>query len=154
MIKNHKNTLFALIFIIILFFGYWYFVLSKKDASTTTSLTAQSVAASSQQAGQKSYDKEFVANLQTIQYINLDTSILQTKTYDALYFPRVPFPSDFSASLGRGNPFLPIGIDGPNGASAAIQVQIPPSDTVATTTEGSTVDIGTTTKPLPSPKKR
>lgn len=153
MIKNHKNIILSLILIIIAFFGYWYFFLSKKDTTKTGSLTAKVVGSvSDQQNTQKNYDKEFVSNLQTVQYISLDTSILDSVAYEALSFPKVPFRVDYIFPIGRGNPFLPIGVDRTGSVSVGAQSEVS-SDVVVDVKEDTTVTSSTTKKALPTPKK-
>ena len=111
MIKNHKNILYTLIGIILIFFGYWYFVISKKDTTKTSRdvLVPVTSAQNTTKSNQKSYDREFVTSLQAIQYVNLDTSILQSAAYAALSYPEIPFQVDYNIPVGRRNPFLPIG---------------------------------------------
>jgi hypothetical protein len=156
MLKNHKHILYSLIAIIILFFGYWYFFLSKKDtqeAQGSGTLVARNPASATTggQTGQKTYDKEFVASLQAIQYITLDTSILDSPAYKALSFPEVPFQVDYNIPVGRRNPFLPIGSDSQGFVESAAQAPtVEPAVVTATTTP--TPAPATTT--LPSPRRR
>ena len=123
MFKNHKNILFALIGIILVFFGYWYFFLSKKDTKkgTANSLLVNPINPKAQ-APMSPYDKEFVANLQTVRYIDLNTELFAKASYKALSFPEVPFEVDYNIPVGRRNPFLPIGIEG-NTGSASVKTQ-------------------------------
>jgi|GEM_PF-1564774 len=147
MLKNHKNILYILIAIIVIFFGYWYFVLSKKDttSNSSTALVAKTSTGATQ-PGQKSYDREFVASLQAIQYIDLDTSILASPAYQALSFPERPFQVDYNIPVGRRNPFLPIGSDTQVFEVSPAQNQNVNNATTTATTTGPQV--------LPTPKKR
>ncbi len=146
MLKNHKNILYILIAVIVIFFGYWYFVLSKKDTASDTSnaLVAKKTAQGEAQSGQKSYDREFVASLQAIRYIDLNTSILKSPAYQALSFPEKPFQVDYNIPVGRRNPFLPIGSETQRFEVSTAQ---PQNIIKATTT-------ATATQVLPTPKKR
>lgn len=151
MLKKHKNILFSIIFIILAFFGYWYFFLSKKtntQATGTTVVAGKTGTTGTQQPSQKSYDKEFVANLQTIQYISLDTTVITTPAYKALSFPERPFQVDYNIPVGRKNPFLPIGAVGPEGSLVSPQVQASaPVEDVPVT------PVATTTRPNPTPRR-
>lgn len=144
MIKNHKNILYILIAIIIIFFGYWYFVLSKQDtaSNSTNSLVAKTSAQNTTQSTQRTYDREFVASLQAIQYVDLNTSILQSPAYKALSFPERPFQVDYNIPVGRRNPFLPIG-------SETQTFELPPVQQVSQATS-----TASATAPVVVPKKR
>lgn len=147
MLKNHKNILYTLIAIIIIFFGYWYFVLSKKDtgSSSSNTLVPKTTAQDPSRPAQKAYDREFITSLQAIQYVDLDTSILQSEAYRALSFPEKPFQVDYNFPIGRRNPFLPIGIE--------LQGPIPEVQTQNATTKATSTS--TTTPPVVViPKKR
>jgi hypothetical protein len=107
-IKNHKKTLLLIIATLILFFGYWFFFISNKKPSNSSSsgLTNTVMNVSNTQ-----YDREFVESLLSLSYVNLDMSIFNSRTYQALNFPEIPFVVNFSRESGRDNPFLPIGVD-------------------------------------------
>jgi hypothetical protein len=145
MIKNHKNILYTLIAIIIIFFGYWYFVLSKKDtvSNSTNALVAKTSTQNTTQSSQNTYDREFVASLQAIQYVDLNTSILQSPAYKALSFPERPFQVDYNIPVGRRNPFLPIGVE-------TQTFELPAAQQPATTT----ITATTTFPTVVSPKKK
>lgn len=145
MLKKHKNILFALIAIILVFFGYWYFFLSKKnDATSGDSLVAvNGIESNSPSAVTNAYDREFVANLQTVRYIDLNTKIFSMPAYKALSFPEIPFAVDYNIPAGRRNPFLPLGVEA--GSVSAPQVQ--PTQSAAEAT--STFPATTTPKPTP-----
>lgn len=130
MIKKHKNTILALIGIILVLFGYWYFFLSKKDAQNSSDTLVATNSAQRATSSASMYDKEFVANLQTVRYIDLNTEVFGMIAYKALSFPEVPFEVDYNIPVGRRNPFLPIGADGVSGASAPVQ---PVSETATNT---------------------
>lgn len=147
MLKKHKNILFALIGIILVFFGYWYFVLSKKNNTTeSNSLVATAgIDTTSPDSVTNAYDKEFVANLQTVRYIDLNTKIFSMPAYKALTFPEVPFAVDYNIPAGRRNPFLPLGVDGGSAQSASVQQTATETQAPATTT-------ATTTTPKTAPR--
>lgn len=146
MLKKHKNTLLALIGIILVFFGYWYFVLSKKNETTSANalVATNGVQGKTPTGSANSYDKEFVANLQTVRYIDLDTEIFNKPAYKALSFPQVPFAVDYNIEPGRKNPFLPLGVE--VAGSAQSQPTPAQSEVQATTTPVAT-STATTTRP-------
>ncbi|MES2623271.1 MAG: hypothetical protein V4576_02565 [Patescibacteria group bacterium] len=158
MFTKHKNILFTIIALIIIFFGYWYFFLSKKSDPVAGDNTGLSVTANSSDASSpttNAYDKEFVANLQTVRYIDLNPTILTSAAYKAMTFPEKPFEVDYNIPVGRRNPFLPIGVDARESASANSQVQdTPVIDSVPNTViDTTTPPAATTTTPV-QPKKR
>lgn len=152
-IKNHKKTILILILLIIVFFAYWFFFLSKKDVKDNTgqnsNLKTQNIASGTQ------YDKDFVSILLGLSSINLDTTVLKSKTYQALTYPEVPFVVSYPTESGRNNPFLPIGSDVTNtprnqrNLEQNTQNQTPA--TVATPPQ--TPSAASTTKPTPTLKK-
>ena len=136
-ISNHKNTILIIIIVLLAFFGYWFFFLSKKEATKTTSsrsgslTTTQAPAAT---AGNTQYDKEFVTSLLGLNSVNLDVSIFQSKVYQALSYPEVPFVVNYSRESGRDNPFLPIGVDPIKAQNAQTQVNVNPTAAPVTPT--------------------
>jgi hypothetical protein len=158
MLSKHKNILFAIIGIIIVFFGYWYFVLSKKPKETAgvsgTGLTVTTNSADASAPTTNSYDKEFVANLQTVRYIDLNATILTSAAFRAMSFPERPFEVDYDIPAGRRNPFLPIGVDARDTVvNAASQVQAVPNEPVAQDTQPVTTKAASSTTPV-QPVKR
>lgn len=145
MLKKHKNIVIGITALILIFFGYWYFVLSKKDSSKTDSALVETngIENGTQTSGANSYDKEFVANLQTVRYIDLNTEIFSKPAYVALSFPQIPFAVDYNIPVGRRNPFLPLGLD----SSPTGVVQVQPVEEVVSAPS-------TTTAPVPAPVKR
>ncbi|MES2986248.1 MAG: hypothetical protein V4686_03975 [Patescibacteria group bacterium] len=142
MLKKHKNIIIGITAVILIFFGYWYLVLSKKGDSKAQSNSL--VASNNTQTSQSpvsAYDKEFVANLQTVRYIDLNTEIFNKPAYKALSFPEVPFAVDYNIPVGRRNPFLPIGLDS----------QTTPATVVA---PAATTTPATTPTPTAQPKAR
>lgn len=135
MLKKHKNILIGLTAIILIFFGYWYFVLSKKNKNTSeNSLVATNSVQNTAPSAASSYDREFVSNLQTVRYIDLNTEIFSQPAYKALTFPEVPFVVDYNIPVGRRNPFLPLGIEaGTNTAAPTQQAAAPEASTTPTT---------------------
>ncbi len=124
---RHKNILLTIIALILVFFGYWYFVLSKKDSVTTQNSTGGALVKStdgtpSATAGAKSYDREFVAGLLSLNTINIDVAVFDSVAYKALSFPEKPFTVNYDIPYGRQNPFLPIGVNAV-GISSAITTQ-------------------------------
>lgn len=152
MLKNHKNILYALIAIIIIFFGYWYFVLSKKDtpSRSNNTLVAKNSTQGSAQPSQKTYDKEFVLSLQAIQYIDLNTAILESPAYKALSFPEIPFAVDYNIPVGRRNPFLPIGTDFQTNEPQSVVV--PAVDTSAVSATSTPIAPRVAPKVAPKPR--
>lgn len=148
MLKKHKNILIALIAIILIFFGYWYFVLSKKNKTTSeNSLVATNSVQNSAPSAASSYDKEFVSNLQTVRYIDLNTEIFSQPAYKALTFPEVPFEVDYNIPAGRRNPFLPLGIEaGTNSAAPTQQTTAPATSTTPTAPTASSTTQPRTTR--------
>lgn len=110
-ISNHKNTILIIIAVLLAFFGYWFFFLSKKDVNPKAAQNGNLVAQSPVAATNTTYDKEFVTSLLGLNSVNLDVSVFQSKVYQALSYPTVPFVVNYTTETGRGNPFLPIGID-------------------------------------------
>jgi len=150
-ISNHKKTILIIIAVLLAFFGYWFFFLSKKEAvqpNTTGNLTTQAPDASNTQ-----YDREFVTSLLGLNSVNLDVSIFQSKVYQALSYPEIPFVVNYTRETGRANPFLPIGVEPGSGAqTVTTQTNVTPA---ATTTSNSTTTTprGTgSSTPNPTPK--
>ncbi len=161
---RHKTILLSIIGLILIFFGYWYFVLSKKTAATTKQsganggLVKNTDSTPSATAGNKGYDKEFVAGLLSLNTINLDVNIFNSVAYKALSFPEKPFVVDYNIQYGRQNPFLPIGVDAV-GISTSITTQssgptvdVPPASVVETASTTPTPAPATTTPVKPTPK--
>ncbi len=161
-ISNHKNTILIIIVVLLAFFGYWFFFLSKKDGSKPAQsgqgLTAQAPTA----VAGTPYDKEFVTSLLGLNSVNLDASIFQSKVYQALSYPEIPFIVDYIRETGRANPFLPIGVDTVNSKVVETQVNVNPSVPAATTTTPAAttpkttpkVTPGSTPTPTPAPKPK
>lgn len=132
MLKKHKNIVIAISAIILIFFGYWYFVLSKKDkTASSNSLVASNSAQGTPPSAVTSYDREFVSNLQTVRYIDLNTNIFSQPSYKALTFPEIPFEVDYNIPAGRRNPFLPLGVEA--GTNIPVPAQQPTSSAASTT---------------------
>ena len=112
--SQHKRILLGIIVLTIAFFGYWYFVLSKKSTTTGTSKTGALIknvqSEITANAPEKTYDKEFVSGLLSLNNINLDITMFNSAAYKALSFPDKPFAVDYDIPSGRQNPFLPIGV--------------------------------------------
>ncbi len=142
-ISSHKNTILIIIAVLVVFFGYWFFFLSKKDASIDTQNTSALQAGTP--AANTTYDKEFVTSLLGLNSVNLDVSIFQSKVYQALSYPEVPFVVNYSRDTGRDNPFLPIGIDAT--VNQTVQTQNKPTET--NTSPAPTTSSSTTPKPTP-----
>lgn len=159
-ISNNKKIILILIIILLAFFGYWFFFLSKKDAQnainqsnnqTNQNVTAQTPSSNTQ------YDKDFVSSLIGLNSVNLDVSVLSSKTYKALNYPDKPFVVNYSMDSGRDNPFLPIGSD--TAANSNIQSQNKEIDNATSSTVTATTsniinnNTSTTTTVKPIPKK-
>lgn len=110
-ISNHKNTILIIIIVLLAFFGYWFFFLSKNEAikpnQPSRGLTAQAPAVTTSTP----YNKEFVTSLLGLNSVSLDVSIFESKVYQALSYPEIPFVVNYTRDAGRNNPFLPIGVD-------------------------------------------
>lgn len=145
---NHKKTILILILVIVAFFTYWFFFISKTDSNQNTQNANQNVKAQGATSNPQ-YDKEFVSSLLGLSSVSLDVSILQSKVYKALNYPETPFVVNYSMESGRKNPFLPIGVDVSDNATANVKNQenttevappvnespvIPPPATTSTTT--------------------
>ncbi|MBC7766993.1 hypothetical protein H7Y21_03310 [Arenimonas sp.] len=121
-IFKHKNIILIIIIVLLAFFGYWFFFLSKKDAIQTKKpgqgLTTQASPVSSNTP----YDKEFVSSLLGLNSVNLDVSVFQSRVYQALSYPEIPFVVDYTRDAGRANPFLPIGVDAVKNTNTSTQV--------------------------------
>lgn len=143
-ISNHKNTILIIIAVLFAFFGYWFFFLSKKDttpkATQNGSLTAQAPIATAK----TTYDKEFVTSLLGLNSVNLDVSVFQSKAYQALSYPEVPFVVNYIRESGRDNPFLPIGVDVNKSQTAQAQVN-------TNSASSSTVQTPTNSAPVLTP---
>lgn len=151
-ISNHKNTILIIIFVLLAFFGYWFFFLSKKDATQTTRAN-QSLKAQNPVASNTQYDKDFVTSLLGLNSVNLDVSIFQSKVYQALSYPEVPFVVNYSRDSGRENPFLPIGVDPARVQNVQTQTASAPSEAPAPVTATPAATPKTTPAPTPTPKK-
>lgn len=156
-ISNHKNTILIIILVLLAFFGYWFFFLSKKEA-TQSAQANQSLKAQTPVASNTQYDKEFVTSLLGLNSVNLDVSIFQSKVYQALSYPEVPFVVNYSRETGRDNPFLPIGVDPARAQNVQTQTVAPASTTVEPTPAqpATTPKTNPTTPaptPVPTPKK-
>lgn len=144
-IANHKKTILILIITLLVFFGYWFFFLSKKDnqqnanKSTNQNLKPQAVVSNTP------YDKEFVSSLLGLSSVKLDASIFQSKVYQALSYPEIPFVVNYPRESGRDNPFLPIGLD-TTSPDKNIQNQNKTENVATSTTLTSTSTIS---KPIP-----
>jgi hypothetical protein len=114
-IKNHKKTILIIVITLVLFFGYWFFFISNKDTAETSQ--SSGISSSPINVSNTEYDREFVESLLSLSYINLDVSMFNTRTYQVLNFPEIPFVVNFTRESGRDNPFLPIGVDGANTSS-------------------------------------
>lgn len=166
-ITNHKNIILIIIVVLIAFFGYWYFVISKKDPknnqSTTSALSTQQPSGTKNSDTQ--YNKEFVTSLLGLNSVNIKTSIFQSKVYQALNYPEVPFVVNYSKDAGRYNPFLPIDVEGSNSSQNnansqsrnVLNADLGAQSTVSTSTVNqnlnSTSTNNSTTTPKPSPKR-
>ena len=147
-ISSHKNIILIIIIVLLAFFGYWFLFLSKKDEN----VPAQKGALSTQApvvAGKTQYDKEFVTSLIGLHSVNLDVSVFQSKVYQALSYPEIPFIVDYTRETGRDNPFLPIGVDTNKSQSAPTQV----IDNPTPNTTAPPVAPVTTPAPKTSPPK-
>jgi Ca2+/Na+ antiporter len=147
-IAKNKKIILILILLLLAFFGYWFFFLSKKDAQDSinqsnnqTNKNVKTETASSN----TQYDKDFVTSLVGLNSVDLNISILSSKTYKAMNYPEKPFVVNYSMDAGRDNPFLPIGSDSSIGQGVRIQDR--EIVNVSTTTASSTI-VATTTKPI------
>jgi hypothetical protein len=145
-ILNHKKTILIIIAILILFFGYWFFFLSKTDTNSQSSSknSLQPQSSSQVKTSGTPYDKEFVASLLGLNSVDINVSVFQSKVYQALSYPQVPFVVNYSRESGRDNPFLPIGIDSSNNAPVLDQNKSGNNIDSTTTDSSSTVNISTT----------
>ncbi len=151
-ISNHKNTILILIIVLLSFFGYWFFFLSKKDV-TKTAQANQSLKTQTPLASNTQYDKEFVTSLLGLNSVNLDVSIFQSKVYQALSYPEVPFVVNYSRDTGRDNPFLPIGVDATRTQNVQTQTTVTPPPAPAVTQPATTPKTTPTPTPTPTSKK-
>lgn len=151
-ISNHKNTILIIIIVLLAFFGYWFFFLSKKEAmapAQTGGLTTRAPAATGN-TGNTQYDKEFVTSLLGLNSVNLDVSVFQSKVYQALSYPEIPFVVNYSRESGRENPFLPIGVDASaRTQNTQTQVNVNPATSAPVTTP--TPSPTTVTQPKTTP---
>ncbi len=153
-IYNHKNTILIIIIVLLAFFGYWFFFLSKKEAikpnQPSRGLTAQAPAV----VTSTPYDKEFVTSLLGLNSVSLDVSIFDSKVYQALSYPEIPFVVNYTRDAGRNNPFLPIGVDVVKPNDVKTQVNVNPSATTTSTTPPPATIIPTKASPkttVPAP---
>jgi hypothetical protein len=147
-ILKNKKIILILILLLLAFFGYWFLFLSKKDAqdsiSQSNNQTNKNVKAETPSSNTQ-YDKEFVTSLVGLNSIDLNISVINSKTYKALNYPDKPFVIDYPIDAGRDNPFLPIGSD--SSVNQGVRVQDRQATTTGTSTASSTI-IATTTKPI------
>ena len=121
MFSKHKKLLLIIVGLVIVFFAYWYFVLSKKgDETVNVSATggglvgsAELDSTSASTTSNLEIDKKFINGILSLNSVNIDVKLFETHAYRALSFPDKPFIVDYEIDAGRGNPFLPIGIDSP-----------------------------------------
>ena len=167
MFSKHKNILIILVLLVVSFFSYWYFVLSKKDATQTRNVstgglvkaTDQSVSATTSE--QLKLDRQFVNGILTLNSVKIDVGLFKTPAFQALNYPDKPFEVDYAIPVGRGNPFLPIGVNGKADLSTGTQVTASPATSTNTVTPALPPAVGTSTgtttvsKPqVPQPPKK
>lgn len=155
-ISHHKNIILIIIAALLIFFGYWFFFISKKDPAknlnSSIGLTVQNPSSSNTQ-----YDKDFVASLVGLNSVSLDTALFQSKAYQMLSYPEIPFLVNYSMETGRDNPFLPINFDNSSSQTSQTQVIIDNNPSVNSAPK----NISTSTPavknnpstPAPTPKK-
>lgn len=147
-IAKNKKIILILILLLFVFFGYWFFFLSKKDAQNSinqsSNQTNKNVKAETSSSNTQ-YDKDFVTSLIGLNSVDLNISVLSSKTYNSLNYPDKPFVVNYSMDSGRDNPFLPIGYDGSK--DQGVRIQDKEVLNISTTTASSTI-VSTTTKPI------
>ena len=73
-------------------------------------------------------DRQFVNGILTLNSVKIDVSLFKTPAFQALNYPDKPFEVDYAIPVGRGNPFLPIGVNG------KADLSINPQSTTASST--------------------
>jgi hypothetical protein len=87
--------------------------------------------------------------------VTLDVRIFESKVYQALSYPQIPFVVNYSRESGRNNPFLPIGVDTGKAPTVQTQVDVNPATapSQATTTPPTSPAKAPTQTGTPTPKK-
>lgn len=167
MFSKHKKLLLIVVGLVIVFFGYWYFVLSKKgDDTVIVNATGGGLVRSSDvgvtgtSTANLEIDKKFINGILSLNSVNIDIKLFETHAYRALSFPDKPFIVDYAIEAGRGNPFLPIGIDSPvefeAGPGSGNQVVETRRATTSTSTSTATSSRASSTPPVnprPAPSR-